>query len=244
MFHHECMRRAMSAPQSVAPLVSIFQPGQDMSHNNNALHGKTNYIAISTYEQIRAFDLDPEQRNVCDQINMSNASLIYINAKAGVGKTSLINAILYGAAMHYKGLEHKRKVVLVLVPSRELRYDHCQDVPNTGVFDDTEVLWLGRPPPGRTNGLWEDRLADSMRELKKDTLQTLDSLKAQLKFALEDVEKQALGRGDGVELHPGLPLQSPDGLHLLEGPQLCQERPQAPHCVRGLRVHWPTRGAA
>ena len=163
--------------------------------DNNAFHCKIKYIAISTYEQIRAFDLDPEQRNVCDQINTSTAGMFYINALAGVGKTSLINAVLLGAAMNYKGQGHNNKVVLVLVPSRELKYDLCQDVLNTGVFDDTEVLWLGRPPPGRTDGIWEDCLADSMRELQKDTLQKLDSLKAQLKLALEEVEKQALGRG-------------------------------------------------
>ena len=119
---------------------------------DNALNGNIRWDAISEYEQIRKFSLDTEQRSVCDQINKSNAGLFYINAMAGVGKTSLINAILYGAPMNYKGLEHKRKVVLVLVPSRELRYDHCQDVPNTGVFDDTEVLWLGRPPLGRNDG--------------------------------------------------------------------------------------------
>ena len=154
LFYHECMRRAMSAPQSVAPLISMFQAGQDMSHNKNPLHGKINYIAISTYEQIRAFDLDPEQRNVCDHINTSTVGMFYINALAGVGKTSLITAILFWAAMNYKGQGHN-EVVLVLVPSRELRYDLCQDVLNTGVFDDTEVLWLGRPPPGRTYGIWE-----------------------------------------------------------------------------------------
>ncbi len=104
---------------------------------------------------------------MCNHINMSNARVFYINALAGVGKTSLINAILYGAALNCKGLEHKIKVVLVLVPSRELKEDLCQYVINTGVFDDTEVLWLGRPPPGRDDGIWNDRLAVSMREPQK-----------------------------------------------------------------------------
>jgi hypothetical protein len=151
-FYHERMRRAMSEPQSVGPLISIVQPGQEMS--DNALNGKINLDAISEYEQIRKFRLDTEQRSVCDQINRSNAGTFYINALVGVGKTSLINAILFGAAMNYKRPEHKNKVVLVLVPSRELRSDLCQDVLNTGVFDDKEVLWLGRPPPGRTDGPW------------------------------------------------------------------------------------------
>ena len=115
---------------------------------------------------------------MCYHTNMSNAGVFYINALAGVGNTSLINAILYGAAMNYKGLEHKNKVVLVLVPSRELREDLCQYVINTGIFDDTEVLWLGRPPLGRDDGIWDERLADSMRELQQDTWQKLDSLKA------------------------------------------------------------------
>ena len=84
---------------------------------------------------------------------MSNADVFYINALAGVGKTSLINAILYGAAINYKGLAHKNKVVLVLVPSRELKEDLCQDEINTDICDDTEVLWSGRPPPGRDVGI-------------------------------------------------------------------------------------------
>ena len=166
-----------------------------MSESDNALNSQINCDRISLYDLIRNFCLDTEQRSVCDQLNRSNSGMFYINALAGVGKTSLINAILFGAAMNYKRPEHKNKVVLVLVPSRELRYDLCQDVLNTGVFDDTEVLWLGRPPPGRTDGLWEDRLADSMRELQKDTLQNLDNLKAQLKLALEEVEEHALGNG-------------------------------------------------
>ena len=131
--------------------------------SENALHGKIHWVAIEEYERIRKFSLESEQRSVCDQINRSSAGIIYISALAGVGKTSLINAILFGAAMAYKRPEHKHKVVLVLVPGRELRYDLCQDVLNTGVFDDKEVLWLGRPPLGRTQGLWEDRLVDSMR---------------------------------------------------------------------------------
>jgi hypothetical protein len=93
------MRRAMSEPQSVGPLISIVQPGQEMS--DNALNGKIKWEAISEYEQIRKFSLDTEQRSVCDQINKSNAGMCYINALACVGKTSLINAILFGAAMTY-----------------------------------------------------------------------------------------------------------------------------------------------
>ena len=137
----------MSAPQPVGPLIRIFQPGQEKA--DNALNGNINWDAISEYEQIRKFSLGTEQRSVCDHINISNAGLIYINARADVGKTSLITAILYGAATNYTGLEHNSKVVLVLVPSRELREDLCQDVIKTGVFDDTEVLWLGRPPIGK-----------------------------------------------------------------------------------------------
>ena len=134
---------------------------------DNALNRNINSDAISEYEQIRKFGLDTEQRSVCDQINKSNAGMCYINALACVGKTSLINAILFGAAMNYKGLAHKNQVALVLVPSRELRYDLCQDVLNAKIFEDEEVLWLRPPPLGRTDALWEDRLVDSMRELKK-----------------------------------------------------------------------------
>ena len=104
---------------------------------------------------------------MCDQINRSHAGMFYIHALAGAGKRSLINAILYGVAMNYKGPEHKNQVVLVLVPNRELKEDLCQDVINTGIFNDMEVIWLGRPPPGRDDGLWDERLADSMSELQK-----------------------------------------------------------------------------
>ena len=80
----------------------------------------------------------------------------------------------------------------VLVSSRELREDLCQYVINAGVFDDTEVIWLGRPQLGRDDGIWDDRLAVSMRELQKDTWQKLDTFKAQLKLVLEEVEKAGI----------------------------------------------------
>ena len=56
--------------------------------------------------------------------------------------------------MSYKGPEHKHKVVLVVVPSRELNHDLSPFVINTGVFNDTEVsvraasAWNGRWPLG------------------------------------------------------------------------------------------------
>ena len=53
-----------------------------MSESDNALNGKINCDAISEHEQIRKFGLGTEQRSVCDQINMSNASLFYINGLA------------------------------------------------------------------------------------------------------------------------------------------------------------------
>ena len=67
-----------------------------MSESDHALNGKMNCDAISEYEQIRKFGLDTEQRSLCDQINKPNAGMFYINALAGVGKTSLNNAILFG----------------------------------------------------------------------------------------------------------------------------------------------------
>ena len=42
----------------------------------------------------------------------------------------------------------------------------------------------------RDDGIWDERLADSMRELQKDRRQKPDSLRAQLKLVLEEVEKQ------------------------------------------------------
>ena len=97
--------------------------------------------------------------------------------------------------MSNKAPEHKNKVMLVLVPSRELSHDLCQNVINTGSFGEAAVLWLGRPPLGRTDGLWDEHVADSIRHLQKDTLKKLYALKAQLKTGLDEVAACNLGRG-------------------------------------------------
>jgi hypothetical protein len=51
--------------------------------------------------------------------------------------------------MNYKGQGHNNNVVLVLVPSRELKYDLCQDVLNTKIFKDPVVYNLHLSTPKR-----------------------------------------------------------------------------------------------
>ena len=167
----------MPTLQPARPLINLFRPGQEVAEN--ALNANISWEAIASYEGVRTCKLGAEQTHVCNNMHTSDLSLFYIHALASVGKASLINMILYGAAMTYKGRAHKRTVVLVLVPNRALKRDFCQDVINTSIFDNTEVLWLGRPPPGRTDGLLCERLADSMRELQRETWQKLDGLIAQ-----------------------------------------------------------------
>ena len=115
---------------------------------------------------------------------------------------------------------------------------------NTGVFDNTEVLWLGRPPLGRTGGLWDDRVADSISALRTETLQKLGGMTAQLKTALDEAAACNLGLGKDcnyilcyLSFAGGLPSSAP----LPGGPGPRQEAPQAPHYVRGYRVDGPVR---
>ena len=94
--------------------------------------------------------------------------------------------------MSYKGPEHKNKVMLVLVPGRELSHDLCQYAINTGSFGEAAVLWLRRPPLGRTAGLWDECVADSIRHIQK---QKLYATQAQRKTGLDEVAACDLGRG-------------------------------------------------
>jgi hypothetical protein len=90
-----------------------------------------------------------EQMNICASSEASDSPRFYIKALAGVGKTALrlLNTIRFSVAHCYKqNPEDNNKVIIVLVPSRELRHDLRQDVINTGVFQSEAMLWLGRPP--------------------------------------------------------------------------------------------------
>ena len=84
-------------------------------------------------------------------------------------------------------------MVLVLVPNRELRHDICQDVASN-VLKTENLLWLGRPPPGRPDGLWDDILDARLKEMQKETWDNLDMIKSQLKLKLEELDDiQPLG---------------------------------------------------
>jgi hypothetical protein len=122
--------------------------------------------------------------------------MFYIKALAGVGKTALLNAILFSVAQKYQKDNCLDKVVLVLVPSRELRHDLCQDIIAANAFPPEAVLWLGRPPEGR-DGLWDELLEDRLKELQQETWKQLDELKNSLRTILVDLdsfEQQRLGQ--------------------------------------------------
>jgi hypothetical protein len=72
--------------------------------------------------------------------------------------------------LEYVGISRKGPEILKKISDRygfQVASEDYRDVLNAGVFDATAVLWLGRPPLGRGDGLWDGRLADSMRELQK-----------------------------------------------------------------------------
>ena len=73
------------------------------------------------------------------------------------------------------------------MPNRELRHDICQDLVTCGVLSSDNLLWLGRPPPGRPDGLWDDIVDARLKEMQKDTWTKLDVLKSQLKVTLDNL---------------------------------------------------------
>ena len=113
------------------------------------LSGMLHEGSIHQYEEIRGYTLDGEQRDVLDKINRSDHSVILIQASAGVGKTSVLDCVVSAL------ITSTSTMVLILVPNRELRHDICQDLLSC-VLRDEQLLLLGRPPPGRSDGLWDD----------------------------------------------------------------------------------------
>jgi hypothetical protein len=149
--------------------------------------GLLDHTSVRAYETLRNYKLDEEQVEVIRHINRENKSLFYIKASAGVGKTSVIDSLLFALANHYHN-EQTSNVVLVLVPNRELRHDICQDLVTCKVLSSDNLLWLGRPPPGRPDGLWDDILDARLKEMQKDTWTKLDLLKSQLKVKLDKLD--------------------------------------------------------
>ena len=62
--------------------------------------------------------------------------------------------------------EDDDKVLLVLLPSRELREDLARDIIGNDVFLQQEILWLGRPPTGSALGMWDELLQDRLKEIQ------------------------------------------------------------------------------
>ena len=120
---------------------------------------------------------------VIHHINTTDEALFYIKASAGVGKTSVINSLLFSLSRHY---DDTTKVVLVLAPNRELRHDICQDLASN-VLNNENLLWLGRPPPRRPDGVWDDILDARLKELQKETWASLDMISSQLKLTVENL---------------------------------------------------------
>ena len=155
------------------------------------MRGEIHQDNINAYEELRNYKLDGEQVGVIRRIDASDKALFYIKASAGVGKTSVINSLSFSLSRRYGGTS---KVVLVLVPNRELRHDICQDVASN-VLKTENLLWLGRPPPGRPDGLWDDILDARLKDMQKETYASLDMIKNQLKLTLNKLDDiQPLGQ--------------------------------------------------
>jgi hypothetical protein len=182
VFHHECLRRAGSAGDPfIGPLIHLMMPFK--FQQENVMRGLIHKENINEYERLRNYRLDEEQVGVIRRINASNRALFYIKASAGVGKTSVINLLLFSLSGGYEGTPN---VVLVLVPNRELRHDICQDVASN-VLKTENLLWLGRPPPGRPDGLWDDILDARLKDMQKETYANLDMIKNQLQLTLKNL---------------------------------------------------------
>ena len=78
--------------------------------------------SIHQYEAIRGYTLDGGQRDVLGKINRSDHSVIFIQAPAGVGNTSVLDCVVSAL------ITGTSTTVLILAPNRELRHDICQDL--------------------------------------------------------------------------------------------------------------------
>ena len=122
--------------------------------------------------------MDTQQLSVRREINSSDAPLMFTTALAGVGKTTVISALLYAAIQSYcrNNEMDLNKVVLILLPSRELREDLARGIVGN-VFKQEVVLWLGRPPKTPGLGMWDDLLQEGIRARQADTWNALGRLK-------------------------------------------------------------------
>ena len=197
-FYHECLRRALASvvassssvgePQPLAPLLPILVPQRRLP-GVNAPQGRMLDTDFDDLSRRRGFSLDVEQKNVCLALNQADVPLFFINALAGVGKTALLNSILYAATLSYQANspEDDDKVLLVLLPSRELREDLARDIIGNDVFSQQEILWLGRPPTGSALGMWDELLQDRLKEIQAEAWSQLDQIKEDLVSVLSQL---------------------------------------------------------
>jgi hypothetical protein len=192
-FYHECLRRAMHAalPGNIGILGPLFM--RDTAPTECLLAGTLSRHALQAYEACRKFVLDDEQRDVLYKINRSTRSVIFIQASAGVGKTSVLDCVV--SALISAEPVDVSKLVLILAPNRELRHDICQDLLSC-VLQSEQLLWLGRPPPGRNDGLWDDILEDRIKEKQRDVWIRLGLLNNQLADNLKTFREHSLREGN------------------------------------------------
>ena len=68
-------------------------------------------------------------------------------------------------------------MLLVLLPSRELREDLARDIIGNHVFLQQEILWLGRPPTDSALGMWDELLQDRLKEIQIEAWRKLHQIK-------------------------------------------------------------------
>jgi primosomal protein N' len=82
------------------------------------LSGMLHEGSIHQYEENRGYTLDGEQKNVLDKINRSDHSVIFIQASAGVGKTSVLDCVVSAL------ITGTSTTVLILVPKSGTQARH------------------------------------------------------------------------------------------------------------------------
>ena len=106
-------------------------PQLPLGRTQNALKGRIRSTDLDELaSQPGGFQLGTQQLSVSRETNNSDAPLMFITALAGVGKTAVISALLYAAIQSYcrNAEEELNKVVLIILPSLELREDLVRDI--------------------------------------------------------------------------------------------------------------------
>ena len=96
---------------------------------------------------------------------------------------------MYAATSGYKANspQDDDNVLLVLLPSRELREDLARDIIGNDVFLQQEILWLGRPPTDSALGMWDELLQDRLKEIQAEAWSQLGQIKEDLVSVLSQL---------------------------------------------------------